>query len=252
MFQTRTLHRITAIVSILTLIILMFTNSNVFTYAVTYQLNYTKISLEPGETAQLKVNSKKPLEVLWKSSNAKIVSVSKTGKLTAKKDGVVTITAKINKKKLSCKITVKTDKTKQEAAKLVKKYKKEINVILKRTNQYRSEAGMSPLKLDSTLSKAASYRSLEMAKNDVFSHVRPDGTSCFTVLDYYSIKRWGAAENIALGWGIPDPETISRKWFESEGHKINMLNGDYTKIGIGIAVFDDKIYYTQLFTGTGK
>jgi len=46
----------------------------------------------------------------WTSSSSKIASVNSYGKVTAKKDGVATITAKINKGEASCKVTVKKTK----------------------------------------------------------------------------------------------------------------------------------------------
>ena len=46
-------------------------------------------------------------KVTWKSSNSKVASVNKSGKITAKKTGTCTITAKRNGIKLKCKVTVK-------------------------------------------------------------------------------------------------------------------------------------------------
>lgn len=73
--------------------------------AASIRLNKKKLTLTKGCSSKLKVKgtSKK---VTWKSSNKKVVSVSKKGKLKAKKAGTATITAKVKKKKLTCKITV--------------------------------------------------------------------------------------------------------------------------------------------------
>ncbi len=70
------------------------------------KLNKTKLTLIVKKSATLKVtNSKK--SVTWSSSNPKVASVSRKGKVTAKKKGTATITAKTGKKKLKCKVTVK-------------------------------------------------------------------------------------------------------------------------------------------------
>ena len=76
--------------------------------------NVTKVSLDMKKTFQLKavvtpLTSKE--KVTFKSSNSKIVTVSKTGKLTAKKPGKATITVKSGKKKCYVKVTVNPVKT---------------------------------------------------------------------------------------------------------------------------------------------
>ena len=75
------------------------------------QINKKSATLKPGQTIRLKLKntSKKPN---WKSSNRKIAAVSKTGKVTAKKKGTATITAKLSKKSYKCKITVKVKEEK--------------------------------------------------------------------------------------------------------------------------------------------
>ena len=69
------------------------------------KLNTKKRTISVGETYKLKVSgtSKK---VKWKSSNKKVAKVSKKGVVTGKKTGKATITAKVGKKKLKCKISV--------------------------------------------------------------------------------------------------------------------------------------------------
>lgn len=68
-------------------------------------LNKTKLSLEKGKTCTLKLNGSKVKS--WASSNKKIASVDKKGKVTAKKKGNATITAvATNGKKYACKVSV--------------------------------------------------------------------------------------------------------------------------------------------------
>lgn len=73
------------------------------------ELNVTKKTLYKGSTYTLKVNGTTQ-KVKWSSSNQKIVTVSSKGKVKALKNGTAYIYAKVSKKKLKCKITVKTDK----------------------------------------------------------------------------------------------------------------------------------------------
>lgn len=72
----------------------------------TPKLNTTKITLVKGEYTQLKINGTDQ-KITWSSSNKKIASVSKAGKVSAKKKGTVTITATVLNKKYTCKVTVK-------------------------------------------------------------------------------------------------------------------------------------------------
>ena len=70
------------------------------------KLNKTKVTVYVGKSVQLKVNNNRK-KVKWSTSNKKVATVSKRGKVTGKKAGKAIITAKIGKKKYKCKITVK-------------------------------------------------------------------------------------------------------------------------------------------------
>lgn len=70
------------------------------------KLNKTKVNMVVGTQRRLKVkNTAKAIQ--WKSSKKKVASVSETGLVTAKKEGIAVISAKFGKKQLSCKVTVK-------------------------------------------------------------------------------------------------------------------------------------------------
>lgn len=71
------------------------------------KLSATKVTLKVGKTKKLKVKNAKKKKIKWTSSNKKVATVSKSGKIKAKKKGKATITAKVGKKKLKCKVTVK-------------------------------------------------------------------------------------------------------------------------------------------------
>ncbi len=69
------------------------------------KLNKTKVLLEIGESYQLKVKNTSS-KVKWSSSNKKVVKVSSKGVLTPKSVGSAKVTAKVNGKKYTCKVTV--------------------------------------------------------------------------------------------------------------------------------------------------
>lgn len=70
------------------------------------KLNKTKLSLKVGETAKLTLSGTDS-KVTWSSNKKKIATVSKTGTVTAVGKGTAIITATVNKKKYTCKVTVK-------------------------------------------------------------------------------------------------------------------------------------------------
>lgn len=78
------------------------------------KLNKTSISLQKGKTYTLKVTGTKK-KAKWSSNKKTIATVTKKGKVTAKKPGTAVITAKIGKKKYKCKVKVWQKTTKKPA-----------------------------------------------------------------------------------------------------------------------------------------
>ena len=118
------------------------------------------------------------------------------------------------------------------------------NAVLNLVNKYRKQNGLASVKLDSALSGAASTRAKEIVSS--FSHTRPNGSSCFTVLSENGISYNGAGENIAYGQSSPDE--VMTAWMNSAGHRANILNASFTKLGVGVYESGGTLYWTQLFT----
>lgn len=155
------------------------------------KLNKKQITIKEKGVYQLKLTGTKK-KVTWKSSKKSVATVSAKGKVTAKKAGKATITAKVGKKKYTCKVTVK----KQSKA------DKEKAAVLKLINKERKKEGLSSLKMNNTkLNAAADARAKEIAKS--FSHTRPNGKSCFSIIQSgkYKVVYYMAGENIAAGYG---------------------------------------------------
>lgn len=112
-------------------------------------------------------------------------------------------------------------------------------------NKERVKAGLSELTLDKTIETAATVRAKEIEQS--FSHTRPDGSSFSTALKEQGITYRGSGENIA--WGQKSPEEVVNAWMNSEGHRANILNSKYTKIGVGhYQNSKGTNYWAQLFT----
>ena len=116
--------------------------------------------------------------------------------------------------------------------------------VLQLVNQERAQAGLSAITTNSTLSAAANKRAQEIVQT--FSHTRPDGTSFYTVLQEYGISYRSAGENIA--YGQRTPQEVMNGWMNSSGHRANILNSGYGKVGIGVYKVNGVIYWTQEFT----
>lgn len=97
------------IIAMLMSLVILFSFSSDAIAAKKPTLNETEITMEKGDTFKLKVTNAGK-KITWKSSNSKVVSV-KNGKLTAKKSGKATISAKTNGTTLKCKVTVKSAKS---------------------------------------------------------------------------------------------------------------------------------------------
>lgn len=105
-----------------------------------------------------------------------------------------------------------------------------INEVYEITNNYRSLVGVPSLTLDFSLVEAASIRVKELS--DSFSHTRPNGSSCFTVLSELGISYGTAGENIAAGYS--SSQSVMEGWHSSSGHYQNIISSKFKKIGIGV------------------
>lgn len=110
-------------------------------------------------------------------------------------------------------------------------------------NEYRKNAGLSALTYDTDLAVGAEIRAEETVK--LFSHTRPDGRRCFTVLDDIGYAYKSAGENIAYGQKTADE--VMSAWMNSEGHRENILNENFTKVAIGVYEKGGVVYWTQIF-----
>ena len=124
------------------------------------------------------------------------------------------------------------------------------NEVLRLINIERAKEGLSELTMASVnLTAAAQRRANELAVKYDPNHLRPDGRKCFTVLPEYNVKYTCAGENIAGGQS--SPVEVVNDWMNSPGHRANILNPNFHKIGIGY-FYNAKAAYShfwvQMFT----
>lgn len=122
--------------------------------------------------------------------------------------------------------------------------------VLRLVNIERDKVGAAHLVLDGALCDAANMRAIEMDYSGNFSHTRPDGRDCFTVFSFCKISFYTCGENIAAGY--PTPAAVVDGWMNSTGHKANILNVAFTKMGLGYSTGgggEYRHYWAQEFAG---
>jgi hypothetical protein len=127
-----------------------------------------------------------------------------------------------------------------------------INQVLELTNIERAKAGLKPLKLNSQLLNAAQDHSKDMAQDDFFSHTGVDGSSVSDRVQDNGYQYSTVGENIAAGQRTA--AEVVEGWMNSPGHRANILNANYTEIGIGYVYLENDTgsvnynhYWTQVF-----
>ena len=117
--------------------------------------------------------------------------------------------------------------------------------VLRLVNDIRRQNGLSALQSDWELARVARYKSQDMADNRYFSHTSPTYGSPFQMLKSFGLSYRTAGENIAYGYATP--QAVVNGWMNSSGHRANILNPAYTKLGVGYV--PQGHYWTQLFIG---
>jgi len=118
--------------------------------------------------------------------------------------------------------------------------------VLELINAERAKVGLPALIGTEPLHAAASVRAGELPLS--FSHYRPDGSICFTVLDEFSIVSYTRGENIA--GNFRSPEQVVEAWMNSPSHRKYILSPDYTNLGVGLYTDSSgKLYWSLFFIG---
>ena len=106
-------------------------------------------------------------------------------------------------------------------------------------NDERAAAGLRPLAYSAALSQPSAAYSTRMVSENFFAHESPDGTtleSRLTAARYIAPDGdWFVGENLAWGQGnLATARSIAIAWMNSPGHRHNILEPEFTEVGIGI------------------
>ena len=107
-------------------------------------------------------------------------------------------------------------------------------------NQKRQEWGRNPLSIDADLNNLAYAHSSDMIARNFYGHANPDGDRAQERATkpglYYPV-----AENVAMGLDLAE---IHFRLTKSPGHLANIVNENYTRVGLGIARRSNDSYFT--------
>jgi uncharacterized YkwD family protein len=107
----------------------------------------------------------------------------------------------------------------------------QVQQVVDLVNQERAKNGLQPLAVDTRLMQMAHDKAVDMRDHNYFDHQSPTYGSPFDMMKEYGISFSYAGENIAAGQKTP--QEVMNAWMNSSGHRANILNPNYTKIGVG-------------------
>jgi uncharacterized protein YkwD len=116
--------------------------------------------------------------------------------------------------------------------------------VVRLTNEAR-QGHCGALVNDAKLHAAALGHSRDMAAKNYFSHTSQDGRSFSARITAAGFNWHAVAENIAFGQRTP--AEVVKTWLDSPGHRANIMNCTYTRIGVGVAQGAKGLYWTQDF-----
>lgn len=110
------------------------------------------------------------------------------------------------------------------------------------SNQYRANSGLGALTYNAQLASSAQAKAAHMVNNNYFAHDAPDGSSPWDFIGNTGYAYISAGENLALT--NQSAASVVDGWYNSPGHRANMLSSAYSEVGYGVA-------YTAVFTYNG-
>ena len=122
-------------------------------------------------------------------------------------------------------------------------------VLVDLTNNNRLASNVGGLKTNPMLEEAARRKAADMAEKSYFAHYSPEGLSPWYFIQSVNYDFIYAGENLAVFFS--DSEDVVDAWMDSPGHRENILNQNFTEIGIatskGYYKGEETIFVVQMF-----
>jgi len=108
--------------------------------------------------------------------------------------------------------------------------------IIALTNNIRVGLGVKPLSENDRLTRAAFDKAQDMLVNNYFNHISPKNLGLAYFLGKRDYNYRSAGENLAMGFATA--EEVVKGWKNSRTHYMNMIDRDFTEIGVGLVSGD--------------
>src|SRR3989339_311749 len=106
--------------------------------------------------------------------------------------------------------------------------------IVNLTNQTRDNLDLPKLAVNDLLTQAAAAKAQDMAANNYFAHISPSGLTPWSWMIQAGYKYKYAGENLAVHF--TSAEGVQEGWLASPSHRANIVNKNYSEIGVGVAM----------------
>jgi hypothetical protein len=106
--------------------------------------------------------------------------------------------------------------------------------VIKLVNKARNEAGVPVLVKNSLLQKAAAEKAHDMFEQNYFAHISPSGKTPWDFITQAGYDYQLAGENLAINY--TDLKEQQNAWMDSPLHRKNILNPDFSEIGVAVEV----------------
>ena len=243
----KTIRKLTVVLTAILIIALAaVTASAADSHVTSVDINKSSVSMKAGTKTGLRISysyqGEKPDtdDIHWQSSDTSVATVS-NGTIIARKEGTATVTVEFEGETDDCTVNVIAQKpvivNTAQAYKQLNSYRSQYNKHVKSSSQK-----IGSLRRDKKLEKIALIRAKEMAETGKFSHTRPNGQRGITLIKGNKAK----GENIAKGQKTC--EQVSAAWYESPGHRANMLRKNFKKVGIAGYTCNGTTYWAQIYS----
>ncbi|WP_158582908.1 S-layer homology domain-containing protein [Lysinibacillus yapensis] len=139
------------------------------------------------------------------------------------------------------------DYLKKDYVSTINGFPKWTNKAIELVNAERKKQGLSALKTDQQLTQLAVVKASDMIEHHYFEHYSPNYGNAWDLAGVFDYSFTTIGENIARNY--KSPETVVEAWLKSPSHKKNIMNQNYTNIGIACMKSDNGEYYwVQLFS----
>ncbi|MFZ2500971.1 MAG: CAP domain-containing protein, partial [Minisyncoccia bacterium] len=108
------------------------------------------------------------------------------------------------------------------------------SAIFTLTNADRISAGVAPLSENTLLDQAAQMKAEDMLAKGYFAHLSPEGYPFTHWIDMVGYHYRNFGENLSMSSSMTN-EDVNNGWMSSVGHRANILNTEFTEIGVGVA-----------------